>query len=102
MNNFVVNSLDVHRILITSIMLAAKFFDDFYYNNSYYALVGGVPTAEINCLEIDYLFHISFNLYVSAEDYRRYFKQLIHHASSETICPKCHQYLFTVESAFNI
>lgn len=30
---FVVNSLNIHRLLITSIMLAAKFFDDQYFNN---------------------------------------------------------------------
>jgi hypothetical protein len=31
---FVVNSLNIHRLLITSIMLAAKFFDDQYFNNA--------------------------------------------------------------------
>jgi hypothetical protein len=40
---FVVNSLNIHRLLITSVMLAAKFFDDQYFNNAYYAKVGGVP-----------------------------------------------------------
>jgi hypothetical protein len=38
--NFIVTSLNIHRLLITSIMLAAKFFDDQYYNNTYYAKVG--------------------------------------------------------------
>ena len=38
--NFIVNSLNIHRLLITSIMLSAKYFDDQYYNNSYYAKVG--------------------------------------------------------------
>ena len=37
---FVISSLNVHRLLITAIMLASKFFDDVYYNNAYY--VGGV------------------------------------------------------------
>jgi hypothetical protein len=36
---FVVNSLNIHRLLITSVMLAAKFFDDQYFNNAYYAKV---------------------------------------------------------------
>ena len=31
---FVVNSLNIHRLLITSIMLAAKFFDDQYTHTS--------------------------------------------------------------------
>ena len=37
-NQFVVNSLNVHRVLITAIMLAAKFFDDQYYNNGMFFL----------------------------------------------------------------
>eukprot|EP00494_Astrolonche_serrata_P022670 UN22927 len=42
---FLVNSLNVHRIIITSVMLAAKFFDDHYYNNAYYGKVGGVQNT---------------------------------------------------------
>eukprot|EP00656_Telonema_subtile_P052663 TRINITY_DN73_c0_g1_i4.p1 TRINITY_DN73_c0_g1~~TRINITY_DN73_c0_g1_i4.p1 ORF type:complete len:159 (-),score=44.11 TRINITY_DN73_c0_g1_i4:39-515(-) len=30
--SFVISSLNIHRLLITSIMLAAKFYDDIYYN----------------------------------------------------------------------
>ena len=37
---FVINSLNVHRVVITSIMLAAKFFDDHYFKNGFYAKVG--------------------------------------------------------------
>ncbi len=36
--SFMVNSLNIHRLLITSVMLAAKFFDDQYFNNAYYAV----------------------------------------------------------------
>jgi hypothetical protein len=31
-------------------MLAAKFFDDFYYKNEYYGKVGGITTVEMNTL----------------------------------------------------
>merc|ERR1719502_1709704 len=47
-NSYTLCSLNVHRILITSVMLAAKFFDDHYFNNAYYAKVGGVPCNEMN------------------------------------------------------
>lgn len=46
-NSLLLTSLNVHRIIITAIMLAAKFFDDQYFNNAYYAKVGGVPTSEV-------------------------------------------------------
>ena len=48
--NLIVNSLCVHRLIITSIMLAAKFFDDQYFNNAYYGKVGGVNCKGINCI----------------------------------------------------
>ena len=39
--NVVLTSLNVHRLVITSLMLAAKFFDDLFYNNAFYAKLGG-------------------------------------------------------------
>eukprot|EP00499_Haloplacidia_sp_CaronLabIsolate_P012247 CAMPEP_0196772278 /NCGR_PEP_ID=MMETSP1104-20130614/2147_1 /TAXON_ID=33652 /ORGANISM="Cafeteria sp., Strain Caron Lab Isolate" /LENGTH=255 /DNA_ID=CAMNT_0042142411 /DNA_START=173 /DNA_END=937 /DNA_ORIENTATION=+ len=80
MNSFVVNSLNVHRVIITSVMLGAKFFDDQYYNNAYYARVGGVPTSEMNALEIEFLFLVNFSLHVTPEAYRNYFLELRNHA----------------------
>uniref|UniRef100_A0A6A7GCF6 Protein CNPPD1 n=1 Tax=Hirondellea gigas TaxID=1518452 RepID=A0A6A7GCF6_9CRUS len=86
---FALNSLNVHRILITGIMTAAKFFDDQYYNNVYYGKVGGVPAGEINTLELEFLFMINFSLYVSSDEYDQYLSQLSQHSSrSSCICPK--------------
>ncbi|XP_004493668.1 cyclin-P3-1 isoform X2 [Cicer arietinum] len=65
-------SLNVHRLLITSIMLAAKFMDDAFFNNAYYAKVGGVSTAELNRLEMSFLFGIDFRLQVSVDTFGRY------------------------------
>ncbi|XP_022150289.1 cyclin-P3-1 [Momordica charantia] len=69
-------SLNVHRLLITSIMLAAKFIDDAFFNNAYYARVGGVSTAELNRLEMKFLFSIDFRLQVSIQTFGRYCYQL--------------------------
>ncbi|XP_038899829.1 cyclin-P3-1 [Benincasa hispida] len=65
-------SLNVHRLLITSIMLAAKFIDDSFFNNAYYAKVGGVSTAELNKLEMKFLFSIDFRLQVNIQTFSRY------------------------------
>lgn len=46
-DGFVLVSLNIHRIIITSLMIAAKFFDDFYFNNAFYARVGGIGTVEV-------------------------------------------------------
>lgn len=78
--SFVVTSLNIHRLLITSVMLAAKFFDDQYVNNAYYAKVGGVPRGEMNSLEVEFLFMANFSLFVPSEQYRQYYTELGNHA----------------------
>ncbi|KAF4321604.1 hypothetical protein BBO99_00004576 [Phytophthora kernoviae] len=79
MQGFVLTELNVHRVVITSIVLAAKFFDDHYFNNAYYAKVGGVPCPEMNELEVEYLLLINFSLHVSSETYARYYNELANH-----------------------
>mmetsp|Transcript_129315 Transcript_129315/g.314169 ORF Transcript_129315/g.314169 Transcript_129315/m.314169 type:complete len:259 (+) Transcript_129315:357-1133(+) len=85
-NNFVLSSLNVHRIIITSVMLAAKFFDDQYFNNAYYAKVGGVPTVELNALELEFLFSINFALHVPPDVFTRYEGELQNHMHSAVPC----------------
>lgn len=60
-------SLNAHRLLITSIMVAAKFLDDECYDNAYYARIGGVSTGEMNRMEMRFLFNLDFRLQVTAE-----------------------------------
>jgi len=83
--NFLVNSLNVHRLMITSIMLAAKFFDDQYFNNAYFGKVGGVLSKELNLLETEFMFMINFNLYVETEIYELYNKRLMCHGQFSEI-----------------
>jgi len=75
--NALVNSVTIHRLLITSIMLGAKFFDDHYYNNAHFGKVGGVSCMEMNLLEIEFLFLINFNLSVEIGMYETYTKRLM-------------------------
>ncbi|KAI9186101.1 hypothetical protein LWI28_013802 [Acer negundo] len=74
--NASLTSLVVHRLLITSIMVAAKYIDDECYNNAYFAKVGGVSTAELNGLEMKFLFTLDFKLHVTTEAFRKYCSQL--------------------------
>ena len=78
-NSITLTSLNVHRVLITAVMLAAKFFDDQYFNNAYYARVGGIPTTEINSLELEFLFSINFSLHVAGEEFNQYFAELVNY-----------------------
>ncbi|XP_006402307.2 LOW QUALITY PROTEIN: cyclin-U3-1 [Eutrema salsugineum] len=70
------NPLNVHRLLITTVMLAAKVFDDRYYNNAYYARVGGVSTRELNRLEMKLLFTLDFKLQVDPPTFHTHCCQL--------------------------
>lgn len=79
-HNFVLTELNVHRVVITSILLAAKFFDDAYYNNAYYAKVGGVLVSEMNGLEVEFLFRINFSLHVKPDEFAQYQASLVSHA----------------------
>ncbi|ERN01092.1 hypothetical protein AMTRI_Chr03g52400 [Amborella trichopoda] len=67
-----ITSLSVHRLLITSVLVAAKFMDDLYYNNAYYAKVGGISITEMNCLEVDFLFGLGFHLNVTPTAFNSY------------------------------
>ncbi|KAJ4886146.1 Cyclin family protein [Raphanus sativus] len=65
-------SLNVHRLLITSLLVAAKFLERKCYNNAYYAKIGGVSTEEMNRLERTFLFDLDFRLNITAEMFEKH------------------------------
>ncbi|PKI51547.1 hypothetical protein CRG98_028107 [Punica granatum] len=77
-------SLNIHRLLITSVMVAAKFMDDVSHNNAHYAKVGGISMEEMNELEMNFLFSIDFRLHVPVDVFIKYSKQLEKEAYSAT------------------
>jgi len=76
-SDFVVSPLNVHRLLATSIMAAAKFWDDIFYSNAHYAKVAGVRTAEMCALERQFLLRVGWRLTVTPEDYRLWRRHLL-------------------------
>jgi len=85
-SDFILNSLSVHRMLITSVMLATKFFDDETFNNLYYAKVGGLQVSELNQLEEKFLTLIDFTLTIPSDLFERYRCELMKH--SKVSCAK--------------
>ncbi|GAV81308.1 Cyclin domain-containing protein [Cephalotus follicularis] len=65
-------SLNVHRLLVASVMVASKMLEDEHYNNAFYARVGGVSKAELNRLELELLFHLDFRVMVSSRAFESY------------------------------
>ena len=63
---------NIHKLLIVSCFLNAKFNEDYTFSSKFYAKVGGVSINEIDTLEYAFLILIDFKLYVSEELFQKY------------------------------
>ncbi|CDK25843.1 unnamed protein product [Kuraishia capsulata CBS 1993] len=59
---FSLNSLTVHRFLLTATVVAAKGLCDSFCSNHHYAKVGGVHVSELNVLEIEFLNRVNWRV----------------------------------------
>lgn len=71
------SSLSVHRLFVTAVILASKYFDDVSYNLPYYAKVGGLPYKELANLEVNLLRILDFRLDISAHKFVSIENQLV-------------------------
>ena len=67
------------RLILATVLLTSKFYNDIFFANHHIAYIGGVPTEELNRLEQYYLEVIDWQLFVSPEEYARYDQALIDH-----------------------
>lgn len=87
--SIVVDSLNVHRLIITSIMIASKFYEDRIQRNSVYAQIGGICSDEMNGLEIELLNSLGFQMDVTPEEFDLYETALIvRHSKETTVTPQ--------------
>jgi len=63
------DELTVHRLMIASVVLAAKTHDDDFLSNHHYALVGGLPLDELNALEVGLLQLLRWRTMVGEEEF---------------------------------
>ncbi|KAJ7638465.1 cyclin-domain-containing protein [Roridomyces roridus] len=84
---FVIDSYNIHRLVIAGVTVASKFFSDVFYTNSRYAKVGGLPQTELNQLELQFLLLNDFRLVIPREEMQRYAEQLIVFSNSPTLPP---------------
>lgn len=71
------SSNNIHRLILSSIIIAIKYNEDDYYSNTYYAKVGGISLEELNKLEYEMLQLLDFNTYIDDQFYEKYEMQLI-------------------------
>lgn len=82
---FVVDSFNIHRLVIAGVTCAAKFFSDVFFTNSRYAKVGGLPLAELNHLELQFLLLNDFRLAITVEELDSYATMLVEFYAREVL-----------------
>ncbi|MCJ1454268.1 hypothetical protein MMC28_004620 [Mycoblastus sanguinarius] len=82
---FVVDSFNIHRLVIAGVTCASKFFSDVFYTNSRYAKVGGLPLMELNHLELQFLLLNDFRLAVPIEELDAYGTMLVEFYAREVM-----------------
>lgn len=119
-NFFVVDSFNIHRLVIAGVTCASKFFSDVFYTNSRYAKVcayprlplyesgpavsltlikrilfqvGGLPLVELNHLELQFLLLNEFRLAVPVEELEAYGTMLVEFYAREVISQQQQQQL---------
>ncbi|KAJ5180558.1 hypothetical protein N7492_003768 [Penicillium capsulatum] len=82
---FVVDSFNIHRLVIAGVTCASKFFSDVFYTNSRYAKVGGLPLVELNHLELQFLLLNDFRLAIPVEELEAYGTMLVEFYAREVV-----------------
>ncbi|KKZ65833.1 hypothetical protein EMCG_01218 [[Emmonsia] crescens] len=90
---FVVDSFNIHRLVIAGVTCASKFFSDVFYTNSRYAKVGGLPLLELNHLELQFLLLNDFRLAVPVEELEAYGTMLVEFYAREVVAQQQQQQL---------
>eukprot|EP00954_Amorphochlora_amoebiformis_P023956 1363137-Amorphochlora_amoeboformis.AAC.1 len=80
-----INTLTIHRLAITAIVVASKFLDDRYHSNATFAKIGGTTGSELNVLELEFVFRLRFELYVSSECFEAYSQHISNFRASREL-----------------
>ncbi|KAH8677423.1 cyclin-domain-containing protein [Xylariales sp. PMI_506] len=83
--DFTINTLTVHRFLITAATVAGKGLSDLFWNNSFYARVGGVKVAELKLLELEFLYRVDWRIVPNPEVLVAYYKGLVERCDGYTL-----------------
>ena len=71
-NKFKLTYYIIHKLILSSMVVAIKYNEDEYYSIKVYAKLGGVTKAEMVFLEYYFVSLINFNLYVKKELFNKY------------------------------
>jgi hypothetical protein len=63
----------IHKLILSSLIVAIKYNEDEIYSLKVYAEIGGVTKAELEFLEICFISFINFNLFIKEELFNKYY-----------------------------
>ncbi|KAJ5975522.1 hypothetical protein N7481_009229 [Penicillium waksmanii] len=98
---FVVDSFNIHRLVIAGVTCASKFFSDVFYTNSRYAKVGGLPLVELNHLELQFLLLNDFRLAIPVEELEAYGTMLVEFYAREVVAQQAQERAMAIPRAIN-
>ncbi|EHA27316.1 putative cyclin [Aspergillus niger ATCC 1015] len=98
---FVVDSFNIHRLVIAGVTCASKFFSDVFYTNSRYAKVGGLPLVELNHLELQFLLLNDFRLSIPVEELEAYGTMLVEFYAREIVAQQQQQLSQAIPRSIN-
>lgn len=75
-HDFVLTPHNVYLTYLTAVMLAAKFHEDIFYNNAFFAQLGERTLKEINAAEIELISLLQFSMVVRGNLYDKYHQEL--------------------------
>jgi hypothetical protein len=87
--NFVLKYSNIHKILMSSVLINIKFLDDDCFENSFYAKVGGMSLQELNLLEYHFYVLLNFNAHINKTLYRKYrdyFQEFLRLRRKQEVC----------------
>mmetsp|Transcript_3199 Transcript_3199/g.4537 ORF Transcript_3199/g.4537 Transcript_3199/m.4537 type:complete len:252 (-) Transcript_3199:1870-2625(-) len=74
-----VNAYTVHRLVLVSYVVAAKYWEDEHHSNKFYSQVGGIDLSELNRLEMQMLGAFKFEMSIAPEDLQAYRRKVSAH-----------------------
>ena len=86
-----IDRLTIHRLVLTCLMVSAKFFDDHVSFNRVWADVGGLSVQELNRMEREFLRLVEHSLFVNPSSYSEAYNMLYTNHLHVQCGPECKQ-----------
>ena len=67
----------IHKLILSSLIVAVKYNEDLIYSSKFYAQCGGVSKTELTFLELCFITNIDFNLFVNEDLFKKYYEHFV-------------------------